>query len=322
MVCPSSRVTEVRAYTGTVWDIREPAVNRKGPASAVPGKTTDTATTVVVSKGIHMTSTMTSKNRPYATAATQARQATEKSADVFRNSAKAFTDRLDVATLPKVDVTGSVNRYFTYLQMAVDFNRDLATRWAELVTTMWGSYREQAHEVTGIVKDQTDKVAELTVKQAQKLEQAAMEQAEKLEQAAMEQAEKLEQAAKEQAEKLEQAEKAEKAEARRVEREKATKIQQRAEEAEEAEKAKAREAQRVEREAAKKAEEAEEAEKAKAREAKRVEREEAKKAEQQAREAYDGLTKAELSDQLAGRGLPKTGNVADLIERLVSADTQ
>ena len=68
--------------------------------------------------------------------------------------------------------------------------------------------------------------------------------------------------------------------------------------------------------------EAEEAEKAKAREAKRVEREEARKALQQAREAYEGLTKAELSDQLAERGLPKTGNVEDLIERLVNADTE
>ena len=33
-----------------------------------------------------------------------------------------------------------------------------------------------------------------------------------------------------------------------------------------------------------------------------------------------GLTKADLSDQLAERGLPKTGNVDDLIDRLVEAD--
>ena len=39
-----------------------------------------------------------------------------------------------------------------------------------------------------------------------------------------------------------------------------------------------------------------------------------------AREAYEGLTKADLSDQLAERGLPKTGNVDDLIDRLVEAD--
>jgi hypothetical protein len=66
--------------------------------------------------------------------------------------------------------------------------------------------------------------------------------------------------------------------------------------------------------------EAEEAEKAKAREAKRIEREKARKAQEKAREAYEGLTKADLSDQLAERGLPKTGNVDDLIDRLVEAD--
>ena len=233
-----------------------------------------------------MTSTLMSTNGAYVTAATQARQATEKSVDVFRNGAKAFTDRLDVTTLPKVDLTESVTRYFEYLQMAVDFNRDMATHWAQLVTTLSGSFREQAHQVTGIVKDQADKVADLTVKQAEKAEKAAKELAEK-----------LEQAEREKAEEAEEAEKAEAREAKRLEREEARKAQQQAEEAEEAEKAAAREAARVERE-------------------------EAKKAQQQAREAYEGLTKAELSDQLAGRGLPKTGNLEDLIERLVSADTE
>ena len=37
--------------------------------------------------------------------------------------------------------------------------------------------------------------------------------------------------------------------------------------------------------------------------------------------AYEGLTKAELSDKLAERDLPKTGTVDELIDRLVAADT-
>ena len=37
---------------------------------------------------------------------------------------------------------------------------------------------------------------------------------------------------------------------------------------------------------------------------------------------YEGLTKAELSDQLAKRQLPKSGNVDELIERLVEADSK
>ncbi len=222
----------------------------------------------------------------YTAVAGQARQATEKSVEVFKNAAQTFTNQFDAVKLPTVDLTEPVARYFEYVQQAVDLNRELATKWAELVTTLSGSVREQAEKVTGIVKDQTNTVADLTVKQAEKAEQAAKEQAEQAEQAKREQEQ----------------------------------------EAEDAEKAKAREAKRVEREEARKAqqqaEEAEEAEKAKAREAKRIEREEARKAQQQAREAYQGLTKAELSDQLAGRGLPKTGNLEDLIERLVSADSE
>jgi hypothetical protein len=194
----------------------------------------------------------------YSTAvAGQARQATEKSADLFKNAAQTFTNTFDAVKLPAVDLTQPVTRYFEYLQKAIDVNRDLATKWAELVTNFSGSFREQAQRVGGIVKDQAETVADLTTRQAQKAEQAAKTQAEKVEQAKREQAE-----------------------------------------------------------------EAEEAEKTKAREAKRVEREEARKAQQKAREAYEGLTKAELSDQLAERGLPKTGNIEDLIERLVSADTE
>jgi hypothetical protein len=57
-----------------------------------------------------------------------------------------------------------------------------------------------------------------------------------------------------------------------------------------------------------------------AREARKIEREQARKAQAMARERYEGLTKAELSDLLAQRGLPKSGNVGQLIERLVESD--
>jgi len=51
-----------------------------------------------------------------------------------------------------------------------------------------------------------------------------------------------------------------------------------------------------------------------------AERAEAKHAHQLAREPYLSLTKAELSTLLAERGLPKTGTINTLIERLASAD--
>jgi hypothetical protein len=69
-------------------------------------------------------------------------------------------------------------------------------------------------------------------------------------------------------------------------------------------------------------EQAEQAEKELAREARKAEREQAKHAHDKARERYEGLTKAELSDQLDQRHLPKTGNVDELVERLVEADSK
>jgi hypothetical protein len=69
-------------------------------------------------------------------------------------------------------------------------------------------------------------------------------------------------------------------------------------------------------------EQAEQAEKELAREARQAEREQARHAHDKARERYEGLTKAELSDLLDQRHLPKTGNVDELVERLVEADSK
>jgi len=81
-------------------------------------------------------------------------------------------------------------------------------------------------------------------------------------------------------------------------------------------------AAQAEQAARKQAAQAEQAEKELAREARRAERERARHAHDQARERYEGLTKAELSDLLDQRKLPKTGNVDELIERLVEADSK
>jgi hypothetical protein len=70
------------------------------------------------------------------------------------------------------------------------------------------------------------------------------------------------------------------------------------------------------------AEQAEQAEKELAREARQAEREQARHAHDKARERYEGLTKAELSDLLDQRNLPKTGNVDELVERLAEADSK
>jgi len=79
---------------------------------------------------------------------------------------------------------------------------------------------------------------------------------------------------------------------------------------------------KAERAAREQADQAEQAEKEMVREARKAEREQARRAHDIARERYEGLTKAELSDLLDKRDLPKTGNVDELIERLVEADSK
>jgi hypothetical protein len=81
-------------------------------------------------------------------------------------------------------------------------------------------------------------------------------------------------------------------------------------------------ADRAEQAAREQADRAEQAEKDQAREARRIEREQAKRAHDKARERYEGMNKAELSDLLEKRDLPKTGNVDELVERLVEADSK
>jgi hypothetical protein len=69
-------------------------------------------------------------------------------------------------------------------------------------------------------------------------------------------------------------------------------------------------------------EQAEKAERELAREARKAERDQARQAHQKARERYEGKSKAELSDLLDRRDLPKTRTVDELIERLVEADSK
>jgi hypothetical protein len=100
--------------------------------------------------------------------------------------------------------------------------------------------------------------------------------------------------------------------------------------AEQAEQELARQARQAEHEQAVKAGQAAREQAAKAgqaeqelaRQARQAEREHARQAHQRARQRYEDLPKAELSDLLAKRDLPKTGNIDELIERLVEADSR
>jgi uncharacterized protein (TIGR02271 family) len=99
---------------------------------------------------------MSTSTESYTAVAGQAREATEKSVETFKQGVQRFTDQANVfAKIPAVDVTQPVARYFEYVQKSVDLNRGLLTRWVELLTTMSRSFRDQADRVTDIVKGHT-----------------------------------------------------------------------------------------------------------------------------------------------------------------------
>jgi len=171
---------------------------------------------------------------------------------------------------------------------AVERYFDLVQRAVDINRDITVRWAQAAGTLTGAVREQAESAGQVVRERAESAGEIMRERAESFEAAAAEQAAKAEQAAAAQAAKVERAA--------------------------------AEQAAKVERAAAEQAAKAEQAEKEMALEARRVEREQARQAHQQARERYEGLTKAELSDLLTKRGLPKSGNVPELIERLVEAD--
>ena len=185
---------------------------------------------------------MTSMTRHYSAAASHARHAVEKTADVWTEGARTVTDPL--FGLPQVDLVPAVERYFNLVQRTVDINRRLAVRWAEAAGTLSGVVREKAGSAGDVMREKAEAAGDIARERAVKAEQTAREQAAKADQA-----------------------------------EKKVELQ-----------------------------------------ASQAEREHARQARESARQRYEGLPKAELSDLLAQRDLPKTGNIDELIERLVEAD--
>jgi|SRR5450755_684555 SAP domain len=186
---------------------------------------------------------MLNMTRQYSAVASQASGAVDKAADSWAQGVRKLTDRIPV--LPQVDLVPAVERYFDFVQRAVDLNRGITVRWAQAAGTLSGVAREQAQSAGQVVRERAESASDVVHERAESFEQAAARQAEQAEQAGQELA----------------------------------------------------------------------------REAQRLEREQARQAHQRARERYEGMTKAELSKQLAQRDLPKSGTVNELIERLVEADT-
>lgn len=105
-------------------------------------------------------------------------EATDKTVDTFKQGARAMTDRLDfLATMPSLDFVEPVERYFDYLQKAVDLNREMLLRWAELASQMSGTMRDEAlkagHAIEDKVEELADKTGDLAIKGKDLADQAA-----------------------------------------------------------------------------------------------------------------------------------------------------
>jgi hypothetical protein len=220
---------------------------------------------------------MRSVTRQYSAAASQARNAVEKTVDVWTEGTRMVASR--IPGLPQVDLVPVVERYFDRVQRTVDVNRRLALRCAEAVGTMSGTVREKADSAGDVMREKAEAAGDIAREQAVRAEQAAREQTAWADQAEKELARRASQAEREQALKAEHA-------------------------------------------ARERAGRADQAEKELAREARLAGRRRARQAHERARKRYEGLSKAQLSEQLASRNLPKTGKLDELIERLVEADSR
>ena len=166
---------------------------------------------------------------------------------------------------------------------AVERYFELVQRTVDINRRLTVRWAQAVGTLSGAVREKAESAGDLAREKAEAANNVMREQAEKAQQAALERVKKAEQAEKG----LAQAGREQPEKAKQAAREQAQK-----------------------------------AEHGLARQARQAEREQVRRAHKRARERYEGLTKAELSDQLAKRELPKTGNVDALIERLVEADSK
>ncbi len=87
---------------------------------------------------------MTSMTRHYSEAASQARNAADKTANLWTQGAQGLTGL--VPRLPQIDLIPAVDRYFDLVQRVVNMNRYLAVKWAQAAGTLTGAARDQARE--------------------------------------------------------------------------------------------------------------------------------------------------------------------------------
>jgi hypothetical protein len=225
-------------------------------------------------------------------AAGQARTAVERTADIWAQGARTLTGILP--GIPQFDLVPAVERYFDFVQRSVDVNRDFALRWARAASSVSGTVHDQAETAKQAVREKAEDASETAKERAAKAEHDFV------------------------------------AEARRVERERARREDASARERYESMTKAELSGQLAQRDLPKTGDKEELLERLVEQDTDnnvvtrehRAARETAKRERASARERYESMTKAELSDLLSKRDLPKTGDKDELIERLVEADTK
>jgi hypothetical protein len=122
---------------------------------------------------------MTSMTRHYTGAASQARHAADKTADLWTQGARRITGL--IPRLPQIDLIPAVERYFDLVQRMVDINRSLTVKWLQAAGTLTGVARDQAESAADVVREMPASVGHAVHEQAAKAEQERARQARKAE---------------------------------------------------------------------------------------------------------------------------------------------
>jgi hypothetical protein len=124
---------------------------------------------------------MTILTSHYSDAAGQARNAADKTADLWTQGAQGLTTL--IRPLPQIDLIPAVERYFDLVQRTVNMNRSLTVKWVQAAGTLTSVVRDQAESAADVVREIPASVGHVVHEQAAKAEQAVREQAEKAGQA-------------------------------------------------------------------------------------------------------------------------------------------
>ena len=114
---------------------------------------------------------MTSVTRQYSAVASHASEAVEKAADSWTQGVRRLTAWLPA--VPEVDLVPAVERYFDFVQRAVDINRDITLKWAQAAGTLTGVAREQTQSAGHAVRERAESMGDVVRERAGSFEQAA-----------------------------------------------------------------------------------------------------------------------------------------------------